>query len=98
TTLGQKVMANIQQRTETNVSELKKNKQKMVSKKEPAGKAKRIKLFPIQEQRQTLVKWFGTTRWTYNQALLAVEKDRIPRNKKSLRVKCVNSELFQNEN
>lgn len=66
--------------------------------KPPAGKVKKIRLFPDTEQRKTLMKWFGTTRWTYNRCLSAVENDKVPLNKKSLRAKCLNSEIFRNEN
>lgn len=65
--------------------------------KEPAGKTKKIRLFPSPMQRATLMNWFGTTRWTYNQCLTAIEKEKTPWNKKVLRAKCLNAELFQQE-
>ncbi|CAG8511482.1 1786_t:CDS:2 [Gigaspora margarita] len=98
TTSWQEITEYIQEKIKENVSEPKKKRQKMTSKKEVAGKVKKIKLFPTQKQRETLIKWFGTARWTYNQALSAVEKDGVSQNKKALRAMCVNSELFQNEN
>jgi putative transposase len=70
-------------------------KQEEEEEKEPAGKAKKIRLFPTPTQRATLTRWFGTTRWTYNQCLSAIEKEKVPWNKKALRAKCLNAEQFQ---
>lgn len=44
------------------------------------------------------MKWFGTARWTYNQALNTVEKDKTPRKKKELRAKCVNKDIIKENN
>jgi hypothetical protein len=72
-------------------------KQKTKTEKVPAAKAIKIRLYPTKEQQETLKKWFGTARWTYNQCLSAV-KEGTPRTKKALRDKCLNSENFETEN
>ncbi len=71
--------------------------QKKNIEKPPAQKTKKIKLFPTQEQRVTLNKWFGTARWTYNQCLQVI-KDGTPRKQKLLRAKCVNNGNFSEQN
>ena len=46
------------------------------SKKPPAGKALRIRLYPNSGEKQKLLKWIGgTTCWTYNQCLAAINSD-----------------------
>src|SRR2546423_4252571 len=55
---------------------------KSKSSKIPAGKVQRIRLFPTQEEKLILRHWMGTARWTYNQCLVAVEKEGIARTKK----------------
>ena len=45
------------------------------SKKHPAGKALKIRLYPNSEEKQKLLKWLGTARWTYNQCLAAINSD-----------------------
>src|SRR5690348_11678055 len=52
------------------------------SKKPPAGKALRIRLYPNSEEKQKLLKWIGTARWTYNQCLAAINSDIKNKNKK----------------
>lgn len=60
-------------------------------------KSKKIKLYPTKNQRKKLNEWFGTARWTYNQALSHVQKgEKI--NLKNLRNLCVNNNNFANEN
>ncbi|CAG8703828.1 11196_t:CDS:2 [Gigaspora margarita] len=46
--------------------------------KPPAGKVRRIHLFPTQEERMKLRKWIGTARWTYNRCLIAVKEEETP--------------------
>lgn len=65
--------------------------------KPPAGKVLRIRLFPTQEERMRLRQWIGTARWTYNQCLIAVEKEGVKRNKKDLRARCLNAANFQSK-
>ncbi|RIB28903.1 hypothetical protein C2G38_2156713 [Gigaspora rosea] len=60
TALSQEIIECIQKKIKDE-SESKKKRPK-TSKKEPAGKAKRIKLIPFQKQKETLIKWFGATR------------------------------------
>lgn len=83
-------------RKKTQEKEENKTKKK-VKEKTPAEKAIRIRLYPNEEQKQTLLKWIGTVRWTYNKVVDAIEKDKIPRTKKALRAKCINTELFNIE-
>ena len=45
------------------------------SEKPPAGKALKIRLYPNSEEKQKLLKWLGTARWTYNQCLAAINSD-----------------------
>src|SRR6185369_13570465 len=45
------------------------------SEKPPAEKALKIRLYPNSEEKQKLLKWFGTARWTYNQCLAAINND-----------------------
>jgi len=45
------------------------------SEKPPAGKALKIRLYPNSEEKQKLLKWIGTARWTYNQCLAAINND-----------------------
>ena len=56
------------------------------SPKPPAGKSKRLRIYPNAEQRSTLLGWMGVVRWTYNQAVAAIEKDpTLERDAKALR-------------
>lgn len=64
--------------------------------KEPAGKAMRIRLYPTAKQRETLRKWFGAARWTYNECLQAVENEGVAKEKKALRARAVNDEAIRN--
>lgn len=73
----------------------KKLKNNKKSDKPPAGKASKIRVYPTKEQAQTLRRWFGTARWTYNQCLNGVEREGVPKNKKELRAKFLNAEAFE---
>ncbi|NDC96547.1 hypothetical protein EB077_14680 [bacterium] len=44
------------------------------TKKEEAGKAIRIRIYPDKTQKQTLSKWFGVRRWIYNKCLSEYKK------------------------
>src|SRR5439155_3214049 len=59
------------------------------SKKPPAGKALKIRLYPNLEEKQKLLKWIGTARWTYNQSLAAINSDIKNKNKKYLRANYI---------
>ena len=69
------------------------------SKKPPAGKALKIRLYPNSEK-QKLLKWIGTARWTYNQCLDAINSDIKNKNKKYLRANYIiaRSENFKDPN
>lgn len=73
-----------------------KNKGKKTKKKQTVPmKARKIRIYPNQEQRQILARWFGTARWTYNRCLDAIEKEQVKKNKKELRAKCLNAAAFE---
>jgi len=69
---------------------------KSKSSKIPAGKARCIRLFPMQEEKLIFRRWMGTARWTYNQCLVAIEKEGITWTKKALRAQCLNAANFNN--
>ena len=70
------------------------------SKKPPAGKALKIRLYPNSEEKQKLLKWIGTARWTYNQSLATINSDIKNKNKKYLRANYITnrSEKFKDPN
>src|SRR5947199_6070782 len=69
------------------------------SEKPPAGKALKIRLCPNSEEKQKLLKWIGTARWTYNQSLAAINSDIKNKNKKYLRANYITgSEKFKDPN
>ena len=68
----------------------KKKKQKLKKEKKlQANKCLKIKLYPNKEEKETLKKWIGTTRWTYNQALNGINNLGLEINKKQLRKHCI---------
>lgn len=63
----------------------------MKPKKPQAGKAKKIKLKLTKKQRETLNKWFGTARWTYNKILAAIKQGEVAYNdEKEIRKRFIN--------
>ena len=71
-----------------------------LTKKPPAGKALKIRLYPNSEQKQKLLKWIGTARWTYIQCLAAINSDIKNKKKKYLRANYITnrSEKFEDPN
>lgn len=63
-------------------------------------KVAKIRLYPTPEQRKTLLKWIGTTRWTYNECLALIKDDRKNKTQEILRAHCTNasSPLINEEN
>jgi putative transposase len=59
-----------------------------------AAKARKIRVYPNARQRELLLKWFKTARWTYNKCLEAIKNNRAKRNKKDLRALLVNNENY----
>jgi putative transposase len=60
-----------------------------------------VRVFPTPEQRQSLTKWMGCARWTYNQCLEAIESGQCQRDATELRHHCINNDsimLQDNEN
>src|SRR5436305_15014014 len=69
------------------------------SKKPPAGKVLKIRLYPNSEEKQKLLKWIGTARWTYNQCLAAINSDIKNKKKKYLHANYITkSEKFEDPN
>jgi len=61
-------------------------------------KAMKIRIFPTNEQKQILSKWFGTCRWTYNQCVNSFQTKTSKAKKKDLRARHVNNDNFKEEN
>src|SRR5437764_14201751 len=59
----------------------------------------KIRLYPNSEEKQKLLKWIGTARWTYNKSLAAINSDIKNKNKKYLRANYITrSEKFKDPN
>ena len=43
--------------------------------KAPAGKTKRLRIYPTDEQKKLLHSWMGIARWTYNKSVMAIKSD-----------------------
>lgn len=65
--------------------------------KKSAGKSKSIQVYFSKEQKQTLKKWFGVTRFIYNKCLDEINKSGN-KNLKYLREKCINNKNYTTEN
>lgn len=96
----QEIMDCVQEKIERKEKKLKKKKQpqapekkkrKIEKKKEVLLKTRKIRIYPIKQERELLRKWMGSTRWTYNKCLDFVKKKEVKLTKKSLRAKCLNS-------
>ena len=59
--------------------------------KEPAGKSKHIRIYPTILQKEILNKWFGCSRFIYNQCIKLVNNGICTNNIASLREKIINS-------
>jgi transposase len=68
------------------------------TKKPPAGKARKIRLYPNKEEREKLSQWFGAARWTYNECCTAVYKHGMPFKLKVLRNFAVNQDSLKARN
>jgi len=53
--------------------------------KQVAEKCRRIRVFPTQVQKSVLKKWFGTVRWTYNQAVSQIKLNRKSHTKTTIK-------------
>jgi len=71
------------------------SEQKVSRRKARSREGKEDSTVSNKEQKETLKKWFGTARWTYNQCLQAVEKENVAKKKKNLRGRCLNKEAFE---
>jgi transposase len=67
-------------------------------KKLPAAKAFKTRLYPTTEQRSTLHKWFGVSRWIYNKCLHEIVNNNCPATLKELRKRVINNDNFKTEN
>jgi putative transposase len=56
----------------------------------------KIRLYPTETQRQTLLKWFGTARWTYNQCLDSAKGGVL--DQQTLRAQHINNKNFKEQN
>lgn len=63
----------------------------------PAQSAIKIRIFPNQEQKETLKKWFGVSRWIYNTCLNKVNTGVSP-DRSALRKEVVNDCNFKDAN
>jgi putative transposase len=62
-------------------------------------KTRKIRLFPTPQQRDMLIQWFGTARWTYNQCLTRVQnKECKPTRSGGLREAVVNDTNYTDMN
>lgn len=57
--------------------------------KPPAARARKIRLYPTEDEKSTLLQWIGTARWTYNKCLELIQEKRVPRDKKELRARVI---------
>jgi hypothetical protein len=64
---------------------------KAKTEKEPASKAKRYRLYPTAEEKKILLKWIGAACWKYNECLRAIMDEGVPKSKKALRARAINS-------
>lgn len=65
--------------------------------KEEAGSAKKIRIYPTRKQKETLARWFGTARWTYNKCLNSIENEGVSRSKKDLRTRWITKTALESE-
>jgi len=99
--LWQEIIARDQQEIEEKEREKPKkrrklNRNKLGKKNHPhAEKTKKIRIYPNEQQRQILKKWFGAYRWTYNACLVAVRDAGVPLSFEPLRHHCVNTETIK---
>jgi len=64
--------------------------------KPPAGKARKIRLFPSRRQKRKLNEFYAAAEWTYNTCLSAVQADPSMLDAQNLRDFCVNKKAFEN--
>ena len=64
----------------------------------PAGKARKIRVYPTKEQQKTFHKWIGTTRWTYNQCVASIKTKVCRASKKELRSLHLNKDAVEESN
>ena len=63
-----------------------------------SGKTKKIRIYPTKEQKETLNKWFGISRWIYNKCIDVVKTKKCKANQTDLRKHLINNENYKNEN
>jgi putative transposase len=77
-------------------------KQRTESKNVSLVKTRKIRVYPANDaQREFLLKWFGTARWTYNQCLSALQAEGStfkPNRSGGMREAFINNENFAEEN
>ena len=73
---------------------IKLNKNKSQKQKAPVGKAKKYRVFPNKDQKDTLTCWFGATRWIYNK-VVAIFKVRKRVSREKLREHLIYDEIYK---
>lgn len=58
-------------------------------------KARKIRVYPTIKQKQVLLRWLGTSRWTYNNVVSSIRDRSCAANKKMLRSLWLNKEPLQ---
>ena len=94
--LDNETLENKKEREAKYAKKLEQDKKKSL--KEPAASTVKIKIYPTNEQKQTLASWFGVHRWVCNKCIYTINKrgKKIPL--KELRKLIINNENFENEN
>ena len=54
-------------------------------------RAHKIRIYPTKQQKKTLSHWFGSTRWTYNRCVAAINAKTCRATKKELRAYTINA-------
>jgi putative transposase len=91
TTLIQTEIEKIDHKIDVSKKEMKEEKETKTGK-ISSNRCKKVRVYPNKEQRETLIKWYGTARWTYNTLLEAYNKKQVELNMKSMRAYCINSD------
>lgn len=71
--------------------------EKKVAEKLPAGKAKKIRIYPRGETLEMLNKWIGVARWTYNRCLKGVKDEGLELKRKVLRPMFLNAAALEDK-
>lgn len=67
-----------------------------IPKKDPAAKARKVRIYPNEEEKKTLKKWFGCSRYIYNRCIDIYEETRTEV-LSEYRKRIINNENYQDE-